>query len=74
MNSLIVFASKRQLLIEFAMEHYEVLLKHASESSPVYFRLKNAVKTEANLITVPCIYGGDAYCSWQFNFALTPYP
>ena len=34
-------------LIEFSVEHYESLLKHASTISFVYFRLKNSVKTDA---------------------------
>ncbi len=33
-------------LIEFSVEHYESLLKHASTISFVYFRLKNSVKTD----------------------------
>jgi len=41
-------------LIELSIEHHEALLKHASENSPVYFRLKNSVKTEANIIAVLC--------------------
>jgi hypothetical protein len=34
-------------LIELSIEQYESLLKWASENSPLYFRLKNAVKTQA---------------------------
>jgi hypothetical protein len=41
-------------LIELPIEHYESLLKRATEDSPLYFRLKNAVKTEANTIAVLC--------------------
>ena len=41
-------------LIEFSTEHYESLLKRATQASPLYFRLKNAVKTEANTIAVLC--------------------
>ena len=41
-------------LIELSIEHYESLLKRATEDSPLYFRLKNAVKTEANTIAVLC--------------------
>jgi hypothetical protein len=41
-------------LIEFPTEHYESLLKRATEESPLYFRLKNAVKTQANTIAVLC--------------------
>jgi hypothetical protein len=40
-------------------EHHHSLLKRASETSPVYFRLKNAVKTESDTILVPC-NGGEA--------------
>ena len=41
-------------LIELSIEHYEALLKYASETSPLYLRLKNAVKTEANTIAILC--------------------
>jgi hypothetical protein len=41
-------------LIELPIDHYESLLKRATQDSPLYFRLKNAVKTEANTITVLC--------------------
>lgn len=41
-------------LIELSIEQYESLLKRASENSPLYFRLKNAVKTQANAIAVLC--------------------
>jgi hypothetical protein len=41
-------------LIELSAEHYESLLKRATQNSPLYFRLKNAVKTEANTIAVLC--------------------
>jgi hypothetical protein len=43
-----------KVLIEMSPEHHHSLLKRASEASPVYFRLKNAVKTESNSILVPC--------------------
>ena len=43
-----------KILIELSPEHHHSLLKRASESSPVYFRLQNAVKTESNTILVPC--------------------
>jgi hypothetical protein len=43
-----------KVLIEMSPEHHHSLLKRASETSPVYFRLKNAVKTESNTILVPC--------------------
>lgn len=42
------------VLIELSPEHHYSLLKRASEDSPVYFRLKNAVKTESDTILVPC--------------------
>ncbi len=41
-------------LIEFSTEHYDSLLKRANENSPVYFRLKNAVKTRDNTVAVLC--------------------
>jgi hypothetical protein len=41
-------------LIEFSTEHYDSLLKRASEASPIYFRLKNAVKIDANTVAVLC--------------------
>jgi hypothetical protein len=41
-------------LIELSIDHYESLLKRATEDSPLYFRLKNAVKTEADTIAVLC--------------------
>ena len=44
-------------LIEFSTEHYESLLKRASEASPLYFRLKNAVKIGANTVAVLCDAG-----------------
>ena len=43
-----------EVLIEISDEHHHSLLKHASEASPVYFRLKNAVRTASNTILVPC--------------------
>ena len=43
-----------KILIELSPEHHHSLLKRASESSPVYVRLQNAVKTESNTILVPC--------------------
>jgi hypothetical protein len=46
-----------KVVIEMSPEHHHALLKRASESSPVYFRLKNAVKTESNMILVPCSNG-----------------
>jgi hypothetical protein len=48
-----------KVLIELSPEHHHSLLKRASETSPVYFRLKNAVKTESDTILVPC-NGGEA--------------
>jgi Protein of unknown function (DUF3309) len=35
-------------LIELSNEQYDTLLKRATENSPLYFRLKNALKTQAN--------------------------
>src|SRR5262245_34026961 len=43
-----------KILIEMSPEHHHSLLKRASERSPVFFRLQNAVKTESNTILVPC--------------------
>ena len=43
-----------KVLVEIATDHYDSLLKRASETSPVYFRLKNAVKTEYGTILIPC--------------------
>jgi hypothetical protein len=41
-------------LVEISIPHYESLLKYASEISPLYRRLKNAVKTEENTIAILC--------------------
>jgi hypothetical protein len=42
-------------LIELSVEHWEALLKRATEDSPLlYSRLKNAAKTEAGTIEVLC--------------------
>jgi hypothetical protein len=41
-------------LVELPIEHYESLLKRASENSPLYFRLKNAIKTNAGTIAILC--------------------
>ena len=41
-------------MVEISIPHYESLLKHASETSPLYRRLKNAVKTEENTIAILC--------------------
>jgi hypothetical protein len=43
-----------EVLIEISADHHHSLLKRASEASPVYSRLKNAVKTESGTILVPC--------------------
>jgi hypothetical protein len=40
-------------VIAISMEHYESLLKRATEDSPLYIRLKNAVKM-ANTVVVRC--------------------
>src|SRR5262249_1647741 len=47
-------AGRRQPLIEISIEQYESLLKYASDTSPLYSRLKNAVKTESNTIAMLC--------------------
>jgi hypothetical protein len=41
-------------LIELSTEQYEALLKRVTEDSPLYSRLKNAVKTKAGTIAVLC--------------------
>ena len=41
-------------LVELSIPNHESLLKYASETSPLYLRLKNAVKTEANTIEILC--------------------
>jgi hypothetical protein len=45
-------------LIEITIEHYESLLEYASDTSPLYVRLKNAVKTDANAIAMLCDLDG----------------
>jgi hypothetical protein len=45
-------------LIEISIEHYESLLRYASETSPLYLRLKSAVKTDANTIAMLCDLDG----------------
>jgi hypothetical protein len=40
-------------VIAISIEHYESLLKQATEDSPLYFRLKNAVKM-ATTVVVRC--------------------
>ena len=41
-------------LVEISIAHYESLLKYASETSPLYLRLQNSVKTDANTIAILC--------------------
>ena len=41
-------------LIELSIEQYEALLKRASQESPLYLRLKNAVKPQPNTVAVLC--------------------
>ena len=43
-----------KVLVEISTDHYDSLLKRASEASPVYFRLKNAIKSEYGTILIPC--------------------
>jgi hypothetical protein len=45
-------------LIEISIDHYESLLKYASDTSPLYVRLKNAVKADANMIAMLCDLDG----------------
>jgi hypothetical protein len=40
-------------VVALSIEHYDALLKRATEDSPLYVRLKNAVKM-ANTIVVRC--------------------
>ena len=40
-------------VIALSIDHYESLLKRATEESPVYLRLKNAVKM-ANTVVILC--------------------
>ena len=40
-------------VIAISIQHYESLLKRATEDSPLYFRLKNAVKM-ANTVVILC--------------------
>ena len=40
-------------VIAISIEHYESLLKQATEDSPLYFKLKNAVKL-ATTVVVRC--------------------
>ena len=41
-------------LIEFSIEHYESLLKRATQNSRLYFSLKKAVKPQPNTVIVLC--------------------
>ena len=43
-----------KLLIELSVPHYDSLQKYASDTSPLYLRLKNAIKTKANTIEILC--------------------
>jgi hypothetical protein len=45
-------------LIGISIEHYESLLRYASGTSPLYLRLKSAVKTDANIIAMLCDLDG----------------
>jgi len=45
-------------LVEIPIEYYESLLKYASGTSPLYVRLKNGVKIDANTIAVLCDQDG----------------
>jgi hypothetical protein len=45
-------------LIEISIDHYNALLEYASDTSPLYVRLKNAVKTDANSIAMLCDLDG----------------
>lgn len=41
-------------LIELSVADYDLLLKYATETSPLYPKLKNAVKTQSNTIAILC--------------------
>jgi len=41
-------------LIELSVAQYDSLLKYTTEVSPLYPKLKNAVKSEANTIVILC--------------------
>jgi hypothetical protein len=43
-----------KILIELSSKDYESLLGRTTEESPVYFRLKNAVKNQSGLIDILC--------------------
>ena len=45
-------------LVEISIEQYESLLKYASDTSPLYLRLKNSVKTEPKTIAMLCDLDG----------------
>jgi hypothetical protein len=45
-------------LIEISVDHYNTLLEYASDTSPLYVRLKNAVKADANTIAILCDLDG----------------
>ena len=59
-------------LVEISIEHYESLLKYASDTSPLYLRLlrlKNAVKTESNTIAMLCdLDGAEMLCKVAKHF------
>ena len=56
-------------LIEISTEQYESLLKYASDTSPLYSRLKNAVKTEFNTIAMLCdVDGAERLCKVARHF------
>ena len=57
-------------LIEIFIEQYECLPKYASDTSPLYSRLKNTVKTESNTIAMLCDPdGAETLRKWQNIFA-----
>jgi hypothetical protein len=43
-----------KILIELSNEDYESLLNRTTEESPAYFRMKNAVKSQAGFINILC--------------------
>ena len=63
-----------KVLIEISTEHHHSLLKRANEASPVYFRLKNAVKTESDTILIAMPLKRKCFSRSPNIFALTPSP
>jgi hypothetical protein len=59
-------------LIELSIEHYEALLKYASQESPLYSRLTNAVKPQPDIVAVLCdLDEAEMLLQWQNIFVPT---